>query len=251
VRVAILEAYDRDALNMVLKESLGKDLDQLVAPAGRERVVFDLLERAKMDGWLRKLIATLADERPQNQTIQAVLRKYLEQEDARARLAAIDQPWSERRHLSIMACEIADRSELAKNMERESATLKLLNDLLAERTEEWGGFVFKRFDEAAIVYFEYPRPLEDGAEWAVRCALWLQRSRAEMMPDVHLRIGIHRGEILIDRSAGSAAVRFGGTIPQIAMQVCGKAELDKILVTDASLGSQRPTPFRGPRRSWT
>ena len=82
-----------------------------------------------------------------------------------------------------MTCAIVDRTELAKRPEAEARTLKLLNDLLAESVDEWAGFVYRRFDDSAIVCFEYPRALEDGPEWALRCAKSMLQSRLRNMPD--------------------------------------------------------------------
>lgn len=202
----------------------------MVAPGPDEAVVFDLLILAKMEGWQEQLLQALSDERDQKPQFQDLVKRFLAQETMARRAAVAPRP--QRRWMTIMACQIVERSKLAADIEAESIVLNGLNELLAQKVRQWSGFVYRSFFyDPGIVCFEYPRALEDGPEWAARCGLGIQRARRDVAPGLLLRIGIHRGEILIESIAEPAGVRLGGAIPDIATRICAEAEPDTVLVS--------------------
>lgn len=78
LRDAFVEAYDKDSLETLLRFQLNRRLDALVSPiANIEIAVFQLLDRAQKEGWLRELIEKAADERMQNAKFATLCRDVL------------------------------------------------------------------------------------------------------------------------------------------------------------------------------
>ncbi len=74
---ALLNAFDTDSLEQMLKFKLNKDLYSITTPSGLEKILFDLITRANKEGWIAELIAFAKEDRPQNQIFNSVADELL------------------------------------------------------------------------------------------------------------------------------------------------------------------------------
>ena len=100
----------------------------------------------------------------------------------------------ERRHLTVLFCDLVGSTELISRVDPEDArdTLRQYQALCREVIEAHGGFIAQFLGDGALAYFGFPQASEDAAEHAVLCGLELVKAIAE-----------------ITTPAGSLAVRVG------------------------------------------
>lgn len=76
IREAIMDAYDRSELTVLVRELMDVVLANVVAPGAFPMEVFDLLRWAEKDGREAELISVAARAKPRNTKMQAVYRRY-------------------------------------------------------------------------------------------------------------------------------------------------------------------------------
>ena len=109
-------------------------------------------------------------------------------------LAGIDE--GERRHLTVMFCDIVDLTALAGKLDPEDmrAITQAFYKTCAESIKAYEGFVAKYLGDGVLAYFGYPRAHEDDPERAARAALDLiaaiRRIETPGAVTMHARIGI-------------------------------------------------------------
>jgi class 3 adenylate cyclase len=116
----------------------------------------------------------------------------------------------ERRVATVLFADLVGFTTLSESADPEH--IKNLVDRCFERlaveVTTFGGQVDKVIGDALVALFGAPVAHEDDAERAVRAALRMQERLAEMRSelemDVHLRIGVNTGEVLV------GALRAGG-----------------------------------------
>ena len=68
---ALLSAFDRHSLTLMLSTELNKKFEQLVKEADFDYQVFQLIDRANREGWAYKLLLVAASYNPGNPDLQA------------------------------------------------------------------------------------------------------------------------------------------------------------------------------------
>lgn len=71
---ALLDAFDRPALEMMLRIQLDRNLSAITAPGRLETVVFDLIGVAEREGWTGDLVRESHDWNPGNELLTAFYR---------------------------------------------------------------------------------------------------------------------------------------------------------------------------------
>ena len=138
----------------------------------------------------------------------------------------------ERRVATVLFADLVGFTSLSETADPEH--IKNLVDRCFERlaTEvtTFGGQVDKVIGDALVALFGAPVAHEDDAERAVRAALRMQERLAEMREevgmDVHLRIGINTGEVLV------GALRAGGDYTAMGDVVNTASRLQQIAGPD-------------------
>jgi class 3 adenylate cyclase len=105
---------------------------------------------------------------------------------------------------------------------------------VAANVQHFGGFVAKYMGDGVLVYFGYPVAQENDAERAVRAALSIQRTLAELnrksegagRPALTARIAIDLGPVVVD-----AAGEIFGDVPNVAARAQVMAEPGSVVVT--------------------
>jgi hypothetical protein len=134
----------------------------------------------------------------------------------------------ERRHLTVMFCDLADSTGIAAKLDAEEwrDLVGAYLDAASAAVAEMGGNVTKKLGDGLMALFGYPVAQENDPERAVRAALAIQRSLAELnrkneqKPKLAARIAIDLRPVVVDatgeifgdvpsRSAGAGAGRTG------------------------------------------
>ena len=143
---------------------------------------------------------------------------------------------AERRHLTVMFCDLVGSTEISARLDAEEwrdLVGAYLNAASAAVTE-MGGHVAKKLGDGLMSLFGYPVAQENDSERAVRAALSIQRALAELnrendgsgKPTLIARIGLETGPVVVD-----AAGEIFGDAPNVAARVQALAEPGAVLVT--------------------
>jgi predicted ATPase/class 3 adenylate cyclase len=178
---------------------------------------------------------------------------------------------AERRHLTVLFCDLVGSTELAGQLDPEdmSEIIRAYQNTCAAVVQRWDGHVAKFMGDGVLVYFGYPKAHEDDAERAVRAGLELVEAiaRLEPQPDVRLgvRIGVATGRVVVGELVGEGASReesVVGETPNLAARLQALAEPGTVVISQATrrlvgglfelddLGPQRLKGFAEPLAVW-
>ena len=149
----------------------------------------------------------------------------------------------ERRHLTVMFCDIVNSTALAGKLDPEDMRVitQLFYKTCTESIKAYEGFVAKYLGDGVLAYFGYPRAHEDDAERAGRAALDLipaiTRMETHVGVRVHARVGIATGLVVVGELIGEGAAqeRFvTGETPNLAARLQTLAEPDTVVVSEST-----------------
>jgi class 3 adenylate cyclase len=142
----------------------------------------------------------------------------------------------ERRHVTVMFRDLVDSTGIAAKLDAEEwrDLVGAYQDAASAAVTEMGGKVAKKLGDGLMALFGYPVAQENDAERAVRAALAIQRSLAELnrkndstgKPALAARIAIDTGPVVID-----ATGEIFGDVPNIAARAQALAEPGAVVVT--------------------
>jgi class 3 adenylate cyclase/predicted ATPase len=142
----------------------------------------------------------------------------------------------ERRHVTVMFCDLVDSTGIAARLDAEEwrDLVGAYLDAATAAVTEMGGKVAKKLGDGLMALFGYPVAQENDAERAVRAALAIQRSLTELnrkneatgKPALAARIAIDSGPVVID-----ATGEIFGEVPNIAARAQALAEPGSVVVT--------------------
>jgi class 3 adenylate cyclase/tetratricopeptide (TPR) repeat protein len=161
--------------------------------------------------------------------------------DSKAKGQPGEEIAGERRHLTVLFCDLVNSTEIAARLDPEE-----WRDIAAqyqrsagEAVTRLGGHVAKYLGDGLVVYFGYPQAHEDDAERAVRGGLAIVDAIAPLNDRLAgeqsavrlaVRVGIHTGSVVVGQGGGKEADVFGDA-PNIASRVQGVAEPDTVVIT--------------------
>jgi class 3 adenylate cyclase/tetratricopeptide (TPR) repeat protein len=168
---------------------------------------------------------------------------------------------AERRHLTVMFCDLVGSTELSTRLELEDLQelIGAYQKTVTEVVTGFGGFVARRVGDGSLVYFGYPQVGEDDAEQAVRAGLALIQ-HLKLPERLQVRIGIATGLMVVEDAALNQEVV--GETPNLAARLHSLAEPNTIVIADATrrllgslfeledLGLQTLKGFPQMQRSW-
>ena len=142
----------------------------------------------------------------------------------------------ERRHVTVMFCDLVDSTGVAAKLDAEEwrDLVGAYLDAASAAVMEMGGKVAKKLGDGLMALFGYPVAQENDAERAVRAALATQLALAELnrknagtgKPALAARIGIDSGPVVVD-----ALGEIFGEVPNIAARAQALAEPGSVVVT--------------------
>jgi class 3 adenylate cyclase len=134
----------------------------------------------------------------------------------------------ERRHLTVLFCDIAGSTEIAGRLDPEEwgEISSAYHRATAAAVEAFGGYVAKYLGDGVVVYFGYPAARDNDVERSVRASIEILESIKSLnrqfsdqgRPPLSVRIGIHTGSVVVSEGAGGPAEIFGD-VPNIASRL--------------------------------
>jgi predicted ATPase/class 3 adenylate cyclase len=146
---------------------------------------------------------------------------------------------AERRHLTVMFCDIVDSTSLSTQLDPEDLgeIISSYHKRCAEVITKSGGFVAEYLGDGVLAYFGFPQAHEDDAERAARAGLALVAAipnlDAGKRPALRLRVGIATGLVVVgDLIAGGRAKEQAvvGETPNLAARLQALAEPDTVVI---------------------
>ena len=160
--------------------------------------------------------------------------------------AAPGSPDAERRHLTVLFCDLVESTALASYLDPEDlrAVVRAYQATCAEVIQHFAGHIAQYLGDGLLVYFGYPQAHEDDAQRAVRSGLGMieamgtLNTRLEREYGVRLavRLGIHTGLVVVGEiGSGERQEQLAlGETPNIAARLQGLAAPDTVVISEAT-----------------
>ena len=180
-----------------------------------------------------------------------------------------DTSAAERRHLTILFCDVVGSTELATRLDPEDLreVIGAYQRAAAEVLGRFGGFVAKYMGDGILAYFGYPEAHEEDAERAVRAGLAIVGAveRLALPHRLEVRLGIASGLVVVGDLLGEGAAQERGVLgetPNLAARLQALAGANEIVIAEATrrhigglfelrdLGARELKGFAGAPRSW-
>jgi class 3 adenylate cyclase/tetratricopeptide (TPR) repeat protein len=156
-----------------------------------------------------------------------------------AATAPVPRDEAERRHLTVMFCDLVGSTALSARLDPEDMwrVIGSYHGCISEILGRYQGMIARYTGDGVLAYFGYPRAQEDDAEQAVRAALTLVDAipnlRTNIGASLQVRIGIATGtvivsELLIHETPAEQAVV--GETPNLAARLQTLAESGGVLI---------------------
>ncbi len=152
-------------------------------------------------------------------------------------------PEAERRHLTVMFCDLVDSTQLSRQLDPEDyrAVVRAYQEAAAAVIQRFDGYMAQYLGDGLLVYFGYPHAHEDEAQRAVQASLELVEAMAplntRLEPQygvrVAVRIGLHTGLVVIGEMGGGnrqEQLAMGDT-PNIAARLQGLAAPNTVVLS--------------------
>jgi class 3 adenylate cyclase/tetratricopeptide (TPR) repeat protein len=146
----------------------------------------------------------------------------------------------ERRHLTVLFCELVGSTEIAAQLDPEewSGVVAAYHRAAAEAITRFGGFVAQYFGNGVMAYFGWPEAHDIDGECAARAGLAIVESVLKLShhsagPELAARVGIDSGTVVVDAGTDKVADVFGET-PNIAARLQATAASGTVLITAAT-----------------
>jgi class 3 adenylate cyclase len=140
-------------------------------------------------------------------------------------------PAAERRQLTVMFCDLADSTSLARRLDPEDyrEVIRAYQAACTEVIQRFDGYIAQYLGDGLLVYYGYPQAHEDGAQRAIRTGLGIvaaigklnTRLEHESRVRLTVRVGIHTGLVVIgEMGSGERRERLAlGETPNIAAKL--------------------------------
>src|SRR5262245_61491451 len=155
-------------------------------------------------------------------------------------------PEAERRHLTVLFCDLVGSTALAGRLDPEDyrEVVRAYHQICAEVLQRFDGYLAQYLGDGVLGYFGYPMAHEDDAQRAVRSGLDLLDACASLSPHpalpagepVAIRLGVHTGLVVVgDVGAGTRHELLAlGETPTIAARLHHLAEPNTLVISAAT-----------------
>ena len=222
------------------------DLDQYAAVFADNDVDLDALPHLT-DEDLKELGLSLGHRRKLLAAIESLNRPGsdgVEQTPAPASVPPAQmQSEAERRHLTVMMCDLVGSTALSERLDPEDLRdiIKAYQDACAAVITRFDGFVARYVGDGILAYFGYPRAHEDDAGSAARAGLGIVEAVSELQSSSNskqgeplaVRVGIATGMVVVGDLIGEAASQESavvGETPNLAARLQGLAASNAVVI---------------------
>jgi TOMM system kinase/cyclase fusion protein len=155
-------------------------------------------------------------------------------------------PNAERRQLTVLFCDLADSTVLARQLDPEDlrAVVRAYQETAAAVIQRYGGHIAQYLGDGLLIYFGYPQAHEDDTQRAVRTGLEMLAAmrtlNTRLVQDqgvrLAVRIGIHTGLVVVgDMGSGGRREHLAlGDTPNLAARLQGLAAPGTVVISDAT-----------------
>jgi class 3 adenylate cyclase len=151
--------------------------------------------------------------------------------------AQYETPEGERRHLTVLFCDLVGSTEIASHLDPEEwrEIVGEYHRAASQPIERFGGHVAQYLGDGVMAYFGWPEAHDNDAERAARAGLAILEAIAKLneqaaRPKLAARVGIDSGTVVVGAGAGKDSDVFGDT-PNIAARVQATATPGTVLIT--------------------
>ena len=160
--------------------------------------------------------------------------------------AALPAPEAERRHLTVLFCDLVDSTTLAGHLDPEDLreVVQAYHQTCAAVIHQYDGYIAQYLGDGILVYFGYPLAHEDDAQRAVRTGLGILRAMAPLNARLPLppgerlavRLGIHTGLVVVGEvGEGTRHEPLAlGETPNLAARLQGLAAPNTLVISAAT-----------------
>lgn len=150
---------------------------------------------------------------------------------------------AERRHLTVMFCDLAGSTALSEQLDLEAyrELLGAYQEAARESIESFDGYIARYMGDGLLVYFGYPQAHEDDAERAVRAGLGVVSAVSALDIGIELelsvRVGIATGLVVAGDIVGEGASEERavlGETPNLAARLQAMAPPNGVLISEAT-----------------
>jgi class 3 adenylate cyclase/tetratricopeptide (TPR) repeat protein len=181
---------------------------------------------------------------------------------------------AERRHLTVLFCDLVGSTELAHRQDPEDLRelVTVYQQACRSAIERYEGYVARFIGDGVLAYFGYPQAHEEDAERAVRAGLGiiegltaLNTRLTDCGVKLSVRIGIATGSVVVGDVVGEGASQENtalGEAPNVASRLQGLAQPDTVVIAPETrrlahdyfeyrdLGEQLLKGLSAPVRAW-
>jgi class 3 adenylate cyclase/tetratricopeptide (TPR) repeat protein len=138
----------------------------------------------------------------------------------------------ERRVVTIVFCDLVNFTARSEILDPEDVRAFLLPyyEVLTQESERHGGVIDKFLGDGAMAVFGAPTSYEDDPERAVRMALRVLERLPELELDLHARIGVNTGEVMVAMEAMERGDAITGDAANTAARLQTVAPIDGVVV---------------------
>ena len=159
---------------------------------------------------------------------------------------ALPLPEAERRHLTVLFCDLVDSTPLAEHLDPEDLreVVRAYHQTCAAVIEQFDGYIAQYLGDGVLVYFGYPVAHEDDAQRAVRTGLGILHAIGPLnarltLPLEHrvaVRLGIHTGLVVVgDVGSGARQEPLAlGATPNLAARLQEIAAPNTLVISAAT-----------------
>jgi class 3 adenylate cyclase/predicted ATPase len=153
------------------------------------------------------------------------------------------EPKAERRHLTVLFCDVINATALAVRLDPEAyhGVIRAYHMVCAEVIGSFDGYIAQYLGDGLLVYFGHPQAHEDDAQRAVRSGLGIvealgplqRRLQQEQGISLAVRVGIHTGLVVIETLGEGARHEHLalGEAPNLAARLQGLAQPNTVLIS--------------------
>jgi class 3 adenylate cyclase len=156
-------------------------------------------------------------------------------------------PEAERRQLTVLFCDLADSTRLARQLDPEDLreVIRAYQATCVDVIQRFAGHVAQYLGDGLLIYFGYPQAHEDDTQRAVRTGLGILEAMGTLNTRlVHdkgvrlaVRLGIHTGLVVVVGEMGSGGrhehLALGDT-PNLAARLQSLAAPDTVVISDTT-----------------
>ena len=197
-------------------------------------VLFDLTEAD-----LEKMGIPLGDRKRVLKATAAYQQRSTPRTSMLAATAASPHSEAERRHLTVLFCDLVGSTGIAVELDPEelSGVIRQFEHTCAAVIKHFGGYIGRFMGDGLLVYFGYPQAHEDDAERAVRAGLDIVAKVGQLLlpsgEPLQVRVGIATGLVVVGETIGEGSAQeqavFGET-PNLAAHLQQLAAPNSVLV---------------------